>query len=308
MTVSQGGRSTKSEDEFTRRLMGFGLTKKEAECYFYLLKYGPKTPSPLAKALHTYREDMHRTLNSLIETGMVRPSLDSPTMYTAVELETALESALKKHDCELREMELRKRELEKLAQQQQFRPSEEVGTFKMLKTIKEIASAAIPIILNTSEEFVWVAPEEGLQFASLFGINSVVQELTERGGHTRGITDITFRAIPLVQEVIDTGVEARHLEGYRGLFYGVFDRKYCIQAINVDVKHMRLDEPATMLYVDDPAYATYLVNTFELLWQQSMPAEERIGQLLKQAPPQVDLKQQSTALSHIHDVSGTRSL
>ncbi len=268
--------------------MGFGLTEKEAHCYFYLLKYGPKTPSPLAKSLHTYREDMHRTLQSLIDKGMVRPSFDAPTLYTAVELDAALDSALKKHESELREMELRKRELEKFAQQQRFQPSNEVSTFKILKTIKEIASAAIPIILHTSEEFMWVAPEEGLQFASLFGINSVVRELTERGGHTRGITDITFRAIPLVQEVIDTGVEARHLEGYHGLFYGVFDRKYCIQAINVDVKHMRLDEPATMLYADDPAYATYLVNTFELLWQQSMPAEDRIEELLKQGLPQAD--------------------
>ncbi|MGZ4846748.1 MAG: TrmB family transcriptional regulator [Halobacteriota archaeon] len=277
-----------SEKEFITRLMGFGLTEKEAQCYFYLLKYGPKTPSPLAKSLHTYREDMHRTLNSLVEKGMVRPSLDSPTVYTAVELETALESALKKHESELREMELRKRELEELAQQQRFRPSDEVGTFKMLKTIKEIASAAIPVVLHTNEEFMWVAPEEGLQFASLFGINSVVQELTERGGHTRGITDIPFRAISLVQEVIDTGVETRHLEGYHGLFYGVFDRKYCMQAINIDVKHMRLDEQATMLYADDPVYATYLVNTFELLWQQSIPAEERIQELLKQGNPQAN--------------------
>ncbi len=58
-----------SEDEFTRRLTGFGLTEKEAQCYFYPLRYGPKTPSPLAKSLHTYREDVHRTLNSLIDKG-----------------------------------------------------------------------------------------------------------------------------------------------------------------------------------------------------------------------------------------------
>ncbi|MGZ4907610.1 MAG: helix-turn-helix domain-containing protein, partial [Halobacteriota archaeon] len=78
------------EDDFITHLMGFGLTEKEAQCYFHLLRYGPKTPSPLAKALHTYREDVHRTLTVLIEKGMVRPSLDSPTVYTAVELETAL--------------------------------------------------------------------------------------------------------------------------------------------------------------------------------------------------------------------------
>ncbi|MGZ4951289.1 MAG: helix-turn-helix domain-containing protein, partial [Halobacteriota archaeon] len=64
-----------SEDDFITHLMGFGLTEKEAQCYFYLLRYGPKTPSPLAKSLNTYREDVHRTLQNLIEKGMVRPSL-----------------------------------------------------------------------------------------------------------------------------------------------------------------------------------------------------------------------------------------
>jgi sugar-specific transcriptional regulator TrmB len=62
-----------NDDEFTQRLIGFGLSEKEAQVYLHLLKYGPKTPSPLAKSLKTYREDVHRTLASLIEKGMVRP-------------------------------------------------------------------------------------------------------------------------------------------------------------------------------------------------------------------------------------------
>ena len=43
-------------DDFITHLTGFGLTEKEAHCYFYLLKYGPKTPSSLAKSLTTDRE------------------------------------------------------------------------------------------------------------------------------------------------------------------------------------------------------------------------------------------------------------
>jgi len=68
-----------TDEEFTSHLTGFGLSEKEARTYLHLLKYGPKTPSPLAKSLKTYREDVHRTLTRLIEKGMVRPSLDSPT-------------------------------------------------------------------------------------------------------------------------------------------------------------------------------------------------------------------------------------
>ncbi len=274
-----------SEDEFTRRLMGFGLTEKEAQCYFHLLRYGPKTPSPFAKALHTYREDIHRTLTTLIEKGMVRPSLDSPTVYAAVELETALESALKKHEAELREMETRKRELEELSRQQHFRPSDEVATFKVLKNIKEIAAAAAPVILQAKEEFLWVAPKQALVFASTFGINTIVKELIERGGHARGITDVVYSSIPLVQEVLDIGEEVRHFEGYKGLYYGTFDRRHCISAINIDVKRVTADEPATMLYTDDPVYAVYLVSTFEMLWQQSIPARQRIEELSRQRPP-----------------------
>ena len=48
----------------------------------------------------------------------------------------------------------------------------------------------------------------------MFGINDVVKELTERGGKTRGITDITYSMIPLVQEVADIGEDVRHFGGY----------------------------------------------------------------------------------------------
>lgn len=104
-----------TDDEFTSHLTGFGLSEKEARTYLHLLKYGPKTPSPLAKSLKTYREDIHRTLTSLIEKGMARPSLDSPTVYAAVDLVAALDSALKKQHSELRQMERRKRELQELS-------------------------------------------------------------------------------------------------------------------------------------------------------------------------------------------------
>jgi sugar-specific transcriptional regulator TrmB len=60
-----------TRDEFAHRLIGFGLSEKEALVYLYLLMYGPNTQSRLAKALKTYREDVRRTLNSLIGKSMV---------------------------------------------------------------------------------------------------------------------------------------------------------------------------------------------------------------------------------------------
>jgi sugar-specific transcriptional regulator TrmB len=275
-----------NDDEFIARLTDLGLSEKEAQLYLHLLKYGPKTPSPLAKSLKTYREDVHRTLTSLIEKGMVRPSLDSPTMYAAVDVDTALQAALKKQESELREMQGRTRELQELAKQQRFRPSDEVATFKILKSIKEVIGIAIPVILSAKEEFLWLSNQEGVEFSEVFGIIEAEKELMERGGQIRGIADISYRLIDIIRSLLDIGADVRHFGDYRGAFFGVFDKKHCISAINVDIQHLRLDEPLSMLYTDDPVFADYLVSTFEMFWKQAVPAEQRIQELLEQGPPQ----------------------
>ena len=151
-----------ADDEFTARLISFGLSEKEARTYLHLLKYGPKTPSPLAKSLKTYREDVHRTLTALMEKGMVHPSLDTPAIYASVDLDVALESAVKKQESELREMEALKRELQELAKQQRFRPSDEVATFKVLKNVKEIFGFAAPLIASMNQEMLGWHPSKGL--------------------------------------------------------------------------------------------------------------------------------------------------
>ncbi len=276
-----------SEDEFTRRLMGFGLIEKEAQCYFYLLKYGPKTPSALAKSLHTYREDMHRTLNSLIEKGMVRPSLDSPTIYAAVELEMALDSAIKKHETELREMEQRKQELAELSRQQQFRPSDEVSTFKMVKTIKDLVAASITSVISVNEELLYVVPDHMLVIASQFGINAEVKNLVDNGGVARGISDITYSSIDAAQEILDIGEDLRHFDRYVGVYFSVLDRRLCFHSIH-NAERITLNEPIAVLWAEDKMYAQYLTATFELLWKQAIPAKERIRELLKKGPPTVD--------------------
>jgi sugar-specific transcriptional regulator TrmB len=276
---------TTTDDDFITRLIGFGLSEKEARTYLYLLKYGPKTPSPLAKSLKTYREDVHRTLTSLIDKGMVRPSLDSPTIYAAVDLDNALESALKKQESELREMEARKQELQELSKQQRFQPTDDVSTFRIIKSVKELVSATITLTSAAKNGFLYVVPGEMLAIASLFGINAEAKKIVEQGGSIRGISDVRYADIAPAQEVLDIREDLRHYNNYRGLYFAVVDRRHCVSAINVDINRIALDEPISMLWTNDPIYADYLTATFEVLWRQSAPAEQRIQELLQQGPP-----------------------
>ena len=269
--------------EFITRLTGFGLSEKEAQLYLHLLKYGPKTPSPIAKTLKTYREDVHRTLISLIEKGIVRPSLDSPTVYAAVDLDTALDSIVKKHESELREMEVRKLELQELSRLQQFRSYGEVRTFKIIKSIKELVAAALPLLDSMKEEWLVAVPGLATIVASLFGINDAAGEFIQRGGKVRTIVDISYPIIDNVWELLQIGEELRHIDRH-GVMFVVFDRKHSITALNIP-ESPSLNAPMAALWTDDPAYAEYLAATFEMLWKQSVPAEERIQDLLEQGPP-----------------------
>ena len=277
------------DSEFLSRLISFGLSEKEAQLYLHLLKYGPKPPSMLAKSLKTYREDVYRTVTSLIDNGLVNPSLSSPTVYTAVELPIALDAALKKHEIEFREMEKRVQELRELSKQQQFRPSDESTTFTVIKNNKDARAFMFDILPSMEKEILWIGPELAPIAFSMYGSGeAIAAQVIPRGGRARGITDITCRSIKAVQQHLDWGHDVRHIDKYSGLNYAVYDRKYAVSPIYLDmellVKRLSPDVPGRFLVTNDPTYIEYLISTFELFWNQAVPAAQRIEELLEVKP------------------------
>ena len=102
------------------------------------------------------------------------------------------------------------------------------------------------------------------------------QEFIERGGgggKQLAIIDLTYPIIGTIRELLDIGGDIRHF-GKQGFVYTVFDGKISISAINAELTRFSLDEPMKALYVEDRTYARYLTTTFEILWKQSIPAEE----------------------------------
>jgi sugar-specific transcriptional regulator TrmB len=220
---------------------------------------------------------------------MVRASLGAPTVYAAVDLDTAFEAALTKHESELREMEERKRELQELSRQQPFPSVEEVATFKIIKNMKELVGVSLSRAASIKVEQVFVLPSRALPIGALAGITDAFKKLVARGVRVRGIVDISstdpsWAGTELVQELLDGGVDVRCLDEYHGLYFSVSDRKTCASIINVDVQRTSLSAPTTAVWADDRTYARYLTATFELLWAQAVPAEQRIKELLDERP------------------------
>ena len=120
-------------------LSEFGLDEKEAQLYVHLLKYGPKRASDLARSFKTYRLQVYRKLASLADKTTVTTKRESPRVYTAMNLDDALDAVLLPRQCELRRMQKTKRELMVLANGTQFLVSGEICQSKALALDNEQA-------------------------------------------------------------------------------------------------------------------------------------------------------------------------
>ena len=87
-----------------------------------------------------------------------------------------------------------------------------------------------------------------------------------------------------MRELLQIGEEVRRID-QQGVMFTVFDRKHSMTAINIPAR-VSLSSPMAALWTDDPAYVEYLAAAFEMLWKQSVPAEERLQKLLEQGFPQ----------------------
>jgi phosphatidylserine/phosphatidylglycerophosphate/cardiolipin synthase-like enzyme len=158
---------------------------------------------------------------------------------------------------------------------------------KIIKSIIDAIAVALQIIESAENEVAWLVPRPALIYASQYGVNDISKVLIQKGVHIRGITDISYPYIDIVRERLDIGEDVRHFEKYQGEFMLIGDVRQGLSSINIDVESLSLDTPVVALWTDDPTYAEYLMSTFEVAWEQAVPAAQRIEELLKKGPPNI---------------------
>jgi len=221
---------------------------------------------------------------------MVNPSLEIRTVYAAVELDIALDAALKKHMAELREMEQKKHALQQMSKQRQFGPSDEFATFKIIKNAKESIIMLKRLTYSAVDDIMFALLPVGLAFSSIYGDHDSIRRLSHRGVCMRGIINISRAYLDVVREYAElyAFLDSEKDESYAtttntGAIFMVMDSRESVTGINPNVKSISLDEPVVALWTDDPVYAKNLSATFELLWEKAIPAQ-RIEELLKEGP------------------------
>jgi sugar-specific transcriptional regulator TrmB len=272
------------EQALIEKLEAFGLSSKEAHLYVLLLKYGPKTTGELAKMLHSYRVDIYRLVETLMEKGMIQESVEKPTKYAAVAVDAALAGAMMRHAYELRWMEENRDEVLGLAQE--YLSSESIAgdlyTFKVVKGRANTLAIMEQLVAAALERVTFVSSQGGISVLSASGIIEHCIDAVQRGVHVRCVTEIVSRNVGTVREALAGGIEVRHYSNYEATHFFVADARESLTTITFDSFRHGKDATDTAFWTNSPEYAQYLESSFELLWDTATDATKVVDGVLEE--------------------------
>ena len=271
MGASQSGAYEKT---FIAQLTEFGLREKEARIYFYLLMHGAKSVTELAKFANTYREDVYRRLDALLQEGLVEQSIAKPTEYAAVPLQAALDAILQKHTYAWRQMEIARTELLQHADAAQLaRGTVDTPGCRLVKGVHQVLTVGSRMIAESESTFAMVLRPQALPKLAQFGVIDEWKEAALRGIRMRIITDAIPTNLAALNDLKGT-IEVRCYEDYAGIHFFVNDEKETVTVLATATDRAPL--PNSALWINSSEYAGYLTSFFDVIWEQSIAVEERI--------------------------------
>ena len=158
---------------------------------------------------------------------------------------------------------------------------------KVLTNVTDALAIYSNIIDSANNEVIYISPPSLLILSSHLGFAERVKLFLRKGGRVRGIADFSYQYIEEIRELVGIGEEMCYFPQYQGSFLLVGDGRESISSMSVDAESLSVDTPIVALWSNDPTYAEYLMATFEMAWEQSVPAKERIEELLKEGPPEI---------------------
>jgi len=96
------------------KLRDFGLTKNESKIYIFLSKSGPKKAIEISTEEKIPRTETYHLLSNLETKGIVEPSVEKPTRFSAVKIEKAIESIIRNQEKKIRELKILKNDMVEL--------------------------------------------------------------------------------------------------------------------------------------------------------------------------------------------------
>jgi hypothetical protein len=155
-----------------------------------------------------------------------------------------------------------------------------VGT--VINSVKDAIAVILRIFESAKHEIVYITPYSFVSLAANYASMQSADQFIQNGGAVRGIIPISRDDVEGVRKRLDIGYDLRHSDQFHEIFMIVGDKQQSLSAINLGVQEYTIDTPITAFWSESLNYAEYLLTSFENVWSEAVPAEERIQELLKQ--------------------------
>jgi len=134
-------------------------------------------------------------------------------------------------------------------------------------------------VVRNSSEINICTSIDGLRINKNYLIESITNALTNERVNThkriRILVEITRDNLEIVKELLDLGIQIRHIKDMSSIDYTVTSSDLIIA-----VKRTEKNDPSdSILYSNDPSYIDHFVNVFEELWKSSKDPERVIKSL-----------------------------
>jgi sugar-specific transcriptional regulator TrmB len=160
-----------------KTLKNFGLSEKQAEIYIFLGKSGPLKGGEITKRLIMNKGQVYRILRKLQKKGLVEETLEFPARFTAVPLETVIDSFVKSKREEAAHIEEAKKDL--LSDWNKISQSElesSVEKFSVIEGKKKIFHKISQMINETNSQFSMKSTVSDLFETEQFGVFDILDK------------------------------------------------------------------------------------------------------------------------------------
>ncbi|WXG46484.1 MAG: helix-turn-helix domain-containing protein [Candidatus Atabeyarchaeum deiterrae] len=249
--------------DFEDQLVFYGLSKKEAKIYLYLLKSGAAEVLEISRGLDITRADIYKHLNELEGKGICREILSHPTKFEASPLNVTLETLILKQKEKTETLSNVKDEVVSALGKVSL-PTPE-PKFQILQG-REPTTNKIRRIRRSSNDVVIYVRERTLTFLHTLGLLDVSR--IAPGLSIRILSRLTPKTMKIVEECGHCRFRNIREDLDMGLpEFAVFDKKEALVALSASDKSAIIDKDELALWSDSHAPVMLLVALFEKMWE-----------------------------------------
>lgn len=255
------------------RLQGFDLDEREARVYAYLVTKGPSRAGDAAAATRLKRTETYRTLQALMERGLVTAELGRPAVYQALPIDTLITGALARHEERRRAIEESREKIHEAlaAAQAQASPTTRNG-YKILQGRRTIY-ATLEEMLTRASKSHWTATTY-LSARNATPQNRPYQKLVKRAKDglpmrmvlcdTPGIEDI-------IADLAKPTIALRFFDQPHPIRFTIMDGREIIFWLVHDPEPGLDARGDVAMWTTAPEFVRAQETLFEAIWERSRP-------------------------------------